>query len=88
MLIYWIIAKREAESICPYIMRGVETDAAAIEAIPEIVVAIGYIAVDKAIDFRNKQLKNTNKDLTFVVSGGKGSDEVTSEAEAMKNTKY
>lgn len=41
--------------------------------------------VDKAIDFRNKQLKAGWKDLIFVPSGGKGSDEVVSEAEAMKN---
>ena len=41
--------------------------------------------VDKAIDFRNKQLKAGWKDLIFVPSGGKGSDEVISEAEAMKN---
>ena len=41
--------------------------------------------VDKAIEFRNKQLENTNKDLIFIVSGGKGSDEVISEADAMKN---
>ena len=41
--------------------------------------------VDKAIDFRNKQLKAGWKDLIFVPSGGKGSDEIISEAEAMKN---
>lgn len=40
--------------------------------------------IDKAIEFRNKQLKEKSKDLTFVVSGGKGDDEVVSEAEAMK----
>ena len=40
--------------------------------------------VDKAIEFRNEQLKQTGKDLIFIPSGGKGKDEVTSEAEAMK----
>ncbi len=40
--------------------------------------------VDKAIEFRNKQLKITNKDLIFIPSGGKGKDEVISEAEAMR----
>ena len=41
--------------------------------------------VDRAIEFRNEQLKRTGKDLIFIPSGGKGSDEVISEAEAMKN---
>jgi uncharacterized SAM-binding protein YcdF (DUF218 family) len=41
--------------------------------------------VDKAIEFRNKQLAETGKDLIFVPSGGKGVDEVISEADAMKN---
>ena len=41
--------------------------------------------VDKAIEFRNEQLKTTKKDLIFIPSGGKGEDEVISEAEAMKN---
>ena len=41
--------------------------------------------VDRALSFRNKQLEETGKDLIFVPSGGKGSDEVISEAEAMKN---
>ncbi len=40
--------------------------------------------VDRAIEFRNEQLKATGKDLVFVPSGGQGGDEVTSEAEAMK----
>ena len=40
--------------------------------------------VDRAIEFRNEQLKATGKDLVFVPSGGKGNDEVISEAEAMK----
>ncbi len=40
--------------------------------------------VDKAIEFRNEQLKSTGKDLIFVPSGGKGNDEIVSEAEAMK----
>ncbi len=41
--------------------------------------------VDRALKFRNIQKKNYGKDLKFVVSGGKGNDEVISEAEAMKN---
>ena len=41
--------------------------------------------VDKAIEFRNKQLKENNKDLIFITSGGKGNDEIISEAQAMKN---
>ena len=41
--------------------------------------------VDKAIKFRNEQIKSTWKDLIFVPSGGKGNDEVISEAEAIKN---
>ena len=40
--------------------------------------------VDRALDFRNEQLKTTGKDLIFVPSGGKGSDEIISEAEAIK----
>lgn len=40
--------------------------------------------VDKAIEFRNEQLKKTDKDLIFVPSGGKGNDEIISEGEAMK----
>ena len=41
--------------------------------------------VDRAIEFRNMQLENTNKDLIFVPSGGQGNDEVIPEAQAMKN---
>ncbi len=41
--------------------------------------------VDKAIEFRNKQLELTKKDLVFIPSGGKGEDEVISEAEAINN---
>ena len=41
--------------------------------------------VDRALKFRNDQLKATGKDLIFVPSGGKGNDEIISEAEAMKN---
>ncbi len=40
--------------------------------------------VDRALDFRNAQIKDNGKDIIFVPSGGKGSDEVISEAEAMK----
>ncbi len=41
--------------------------------------------VDKAIEFRDFQKKETGKDLIFIPSGGKGSNEVISEAEAIKN---
>lgn len=41
--------------------------------------------VDRAIEFRNEQVRSTGKDLVFIPSGGKGSDEIISEAEAMRN---
>ncbi len=41
--------------------------------------------VDRALKFREQQLKETGKDLCFVVSGGQGPNEVISEAECMKN---
>ena len=40
---------------------------------------------DKAIEFRNKQLEETKKDLIFIASGGKGPNEIISEGEAIKN---
>ena len=40
---------------------------------------------DKALQFRKEQLEETKKDLVFVPSGGRGSDEIISEAEAIKN---
>ena len=40
--------------------------------------------VDKAIEFAKKQKEETGKDIIFIPSGGKGSDEVISEAESMK----
>ena len=40
---------------------------------------------DKAIDFAIKQKKETNKDIIYIPSGGKGSDEIISESEAIKN---
>lgn len=40
--------------------------------------------VDKALDFGNKQYEITKKKIIYVPSGGKGNDEVTSEAEAIK----
>lgn len=40
--------------------------------------------VDRAIAFYKKQLEKTGKKAVFVPSGGKGSDETISEAEAMK----
>ena len=41
--------------------------------------------VDKAIEFAKEQKEKTGKDIVFVPSGGQGKDEITSEAEAMKN---
>lgn len=41
--------------------------------------------VDKAIEFAKEQKNKTNRDIVFVPSGGKGKDEIISEAEAMKN---
>ena len=41
--------------------------------------------VDRAIEFANLQEEATGKDILFVPSGGKGNDEVISEAQAMKN---
>ena len=41
--------------------------------------------VDKALEFRNNQLKINNKDLIFISSGGQGSDELIPEAESIKN---
>ncbi len=40
--------------------------------------------IDRALAFRNAQLKETGKDLIFVTSGGQGGDEVISESESMK----
>ena len=42
--------------------------------------------VDKALDFAEKQKEIEGKDIIFIPSGGKGQDEVISEAEAI--TKY
>ena len=41
--------------------------------------------VDRAIEFAKMQMENTSKDIVFVPSGGKGADEIISEAEAMRN---
>ena len=40
---------------------------------------------DRAIWFSKKQKEATGKEITFVASGGKGADEVISEAEAVRN---
>ena len=40
--------------------------------------------IDKALEFYHRQLKETGKALSFVPSGGKGSDESVSECECMK----
>ncbi len=41
--------------------------------------------VDRAIAFANMQKKIKDKSIIFIPSGGKGNDEIISEAEAMKN---
>ena len=41
--------------------------------------------VDKAIEFGIKQYKNNKKEIIYIPSGGQGSDEIISEAEAIKN---
>ena len=41
--------------------------------------------VDRAIEFSIMQKNNTGKDIIFIPSGGQGSDEIMSEAQAMKN---
>ncbi len=40
--------------------------------------------IDRALDFRNRQVQTTGKDLIFVTSGGQGPDEVQSESASMK----
>ena len=41
--------------------------------------------VDKALEFAKNQKNEANKDIVFIPSGGKGSDEIISEAEAIRN---
>lgn len=41
--------------------------------------------LDRALDFGKIQKEKTGKSIIFVPSGGRGSDEIISEAEAMKN---
>lgn len=41
--------------------------------------------VDKAIEFGNKQYEATKKKIVYVPSGGQGSDEMMTEAEAIRN---
>ena len=40
--------------------------------------------VDRALEFAKNQKENTNKDIIYIPSGGKGSDEIISEGEAIK----
>lgn len=40
---------------------------------------------DKAMEFAKKQYENTKKKLIYIPSGGKGPDEIMSEAKAIKN---
>ena len=64
----------------------------------DIVIILGYslregeaseavlkARVDRAITFRNKQLRETGKDLVFITSGGKGTDESLSESRWMRD---
>ena len=41
--------------------------------------------IDRAIDFYSQQLEKSGKKANFIPSGGKGNDEVISEAESIKN---
>jgi len=41
--------------------------------------------IDKALEFYNRQIKESGKKAMFVPSGGKGSDEIISECGCMKN---
>ena len=41
--------------------------------------------VDKAIEFAKEQKEKSGRNIIFIPSGGKGNDEITSEANAMKN---
>lgn len=41
--------------------------------------------IDRAVEVRNAQLKESGKDLTFILSGGQGPDEPIAESECMKN---
>lgn len=41
--------------------------------------------VDRAIEFAKLQKEETGKDIVFIPSGGKGNDEVITEAQAIKN---
>ena len=41
--------------------------------------------VDRAIEFSKMQKEKTGKDIVFIPSGGKGNDEIISEAQAMKD---
>lgn len=41
--------------------------------------------IDRALDFYRQQLEETGKPARFIPSGGKGGDELMSEAESMKN---
>ena len=40
---------------------------------------------DKALEFGRKQKELSNKDIIYVPSGGKGTDEIMSEAQSIKN---
>ena len=41
--------------------------------------------VDRAIEFSKMQMENSGKEIVFVPSGGKGSDEIIPEGQAIKN---
>ena len=49
----------------------------------EAAAAVLRKRVDRAVSFREKQLRETGKDLVFITSGGKGTDESLSESRWM-----
>ena len=63
---------RDVVMILGYNLRAGETSASILRA-----------RVDRAIRFREKQLHETGKDLIFITSGGKGTDETLSESRWM-----
>ena len=64
----------------------------------DIVIILGYslqegktseavlrARVDRAVEFRDRQLRETGRDLVFITSGGKGTDESVSESRWMRD---
>ena len=65
---------RDVVIILGYTLREGETSEAVLRA-----------RADRAIAFREKQLRETGKDLVFITSGGKGTDETLSESRWMRD---